>query len=135
MIRLKRAFDPVSRTDGRRFLVERLWPRGVSKETLRVEAMWARRSGWPTGLGVRVRGRSTTLVWPRPSNDGSGMPVWCISTCCSRDSRHDDDYEHPVESAVARSAAMWCCMTRAIREALDFASSAQEPTKSSSTDA
>jgi hypothetical protein len=39
---------------------------------------------------------------------------------------HDDDYERPVESAVARSAAMWCCMTSAIREAFDFASSAQE---------
>ncbi len=32
MIRLKRAYEPVSSEDGTRILVERLWPRGVSKE-------------------------------------------------------------------------------------------------------
>ena len=37
MIVLKRAYDPASRTDGTRFLVERLWPRGVSKAKLHVE--------------------------------------------------------------------------------------------------
>ncbi len=31
MLKLKRAYDPVSMVDGRRFLVERLWPRGLSK--------------------------------------------------------------------------------------------------------
>ena len=41
MITLKRAYDPVSPADGRRFLVERLWPRGVSKARLRVDA-WLR---------------------------------------------------------------------------------------------
>ena len=29
MIKLKRAYDAVSRIDGSRFLVERLWPRRV----------------------------------------------------------------------------------------------------------
>lgn len=38
MISLKRAYEPVSRTDGTRFLVERLWPRGISKPMLRVDA-------------------------------------------------------------------------------------------------
>lgn len=38
MITLKRVYDAVSPTDGRRFLVERLWPRGVSKARLRVDA-------------------------------------------------------------------------------------------------
>ena len=37
MLKLKRAYEPASRDDGRRLLVERLWPRGVSKDTLRVE--------------------------------------------------------------------------------------------------
>ena len=36
MIKLKRAYDPISRTDGRRFLVERLWPRGLTKEKLHI---------------------------------------------------------------------------------------------------
>lgn len=31
MIRLKRAYEPASRTDGQRILVERLWPRGLRK--------------------------------------------------------------------------------------------------------
>ena len=44
MIKLKRAYDVVSRADGRRFLVERLWPRGVSKAKLKVHA-------WPKEVG------------------------------------------------------------------------------------
>ncbi|HVU51508.1 MAG TPA: DUF488 family protein [Polyangia bacterium] len=38
MIRLKRAYDPPSASDGRRLLVERLWPRGVKKELLAADA-------------------------------------------------------------------------------------------------
>jgi uncharacterized protein YeaO (DUF488 family) len=38
MIHVKRAYEPVSKNDGARFLVERLWPRGVKKENLRVES-------------------------------------------------------------------------------------------------
>ena len=37
-IKLKRAYDPVDSADGTRFLVERLWPRGVKKTDLQVEA-------------------------------------------------------------------------------------------------
>lgn len=36
-IRLKRAYDPVAEDDGTRILVDRMWPRGVSKESLRVD--------------------------------------------------------------------------------------------------
>jgi uncharacterized protein YeaO (DUF488 family) len=36
-IRLKRAYVPAARGDGRRVLVERLWPRGVSKAELRID--------------------------------------------------------------------------------------------------
>ncbi len=38
MIAIKRAYDPVSPKDGKRFLVERLWPRGVTKQKLHIEA-------------------------------------------------------------------------------------------------
>ena len=38
MIRVKRAYEPPGPGDGRRFLVDRLWPRGVKKEALRIEA-------------------------------------------------------------------------------------------------
>jgi uncharacterized protein YeaO (DUF488 family) len=38
MMRVKRAYDPPARGDGRRILVERLWPRGVKKEALAADA-------------------------------------------------------------------------------------------------
>lgn len=38
MIRIKRTYDPAEPRDGRRFLVERLWPRGMKKESLIMEA-------------------------------------------------------------------------------------------------
>ncbi len=38
MIRLKRAYEKPSPDDGRRILVERLWPRGLKKEALELEA-------------------------------------------------------------------------------------------------
>ena len=34
MIQVKRVYEPAARADGRRFLVERLWPRGIRKEAL-----------------------------------------------------------------------------------------------------
>jgi uncharacterized protein YeaO (DUF488 family) len=37
MIRLKRAYDPTAEEDGTRFLVDRLWPRGIKKEDLRIK--------------------------------------------------------------------------------------------------
>lgn len=49
MITLKRAYGVASRTDGTRFLVERLWPRGVSKRKLRVDA-WLKEVGPSTEL-------------------------------------------------------------------------------------
>ena len=39
MIRLKRAYDAVSKDDGLRILVERLWPRGVSKQRAKID-LW-----------------------------------------------------------------------------------------------
>ena len=40
-VRLKRAYAPASRDDGTRILVERLWPRGVSKAAAALAA-WDR---------------------------------------------------------------------------------------------
>ena len=49
MLKLKRAYDPVSHTDGTRLLVERLWPRGLSKAKLHVDA-WLKDVGPSTEL-------------------------------------------------------------------------------------
>ena len=38
MIRIKRTYEPPARGDGRRILVERLWPRGMKKEALAADA-------------------------------------------------------------------------------------------------
>ena len=38
MINVKRAYEPSDSGDGTRFLVERLWPRGMKKESLHMEA-------------------------------------------------------------------------------------------------
>jgi uncharacterized protein YeaO (DUF488 family) len=38
MIRIKRAYEPRARGDGRRVLVERLWPRGMKKDALAADA-------------------------------------------------------------------------------------------------
>jgi uncharacterized protein YeaO (DUF488 family) len=38
VIRTKRVYEDAEPTDGRRFLVERLWPRGIRKEDLRLDA-------------------------------------------------------------------------------------------------
>ncbi len=38
MIRIKRTYEPRARGDGRRVLVERLWPRGMKKEALAADA-------------------------------------------------------------------------------------------------
>lgn len=38
MIQIKRAYETVSKKDGYRVLVDRLWPRGIKKETLALDA-------------------------------------------------------------------------------------------------
>jgi uncharacterized protein YeaO (DUF488 family) len=40
-IRIKRAYDPPAPSDGERILIDRLWPRGVSRRTARID-QWMR---------------------------------------------------------------------------------------------
>jgi uncharacterized protein YeaO (DUF488 family) len=40
-IQLKRAYEPAAARDGERVLVDRLWPRGLSKESARID-LWLR---------------------------------------------------------------------------------------------
>jgi uncharacterized protein YeaO (DUF488 family) len=41
MVRIKRAYEELARSDGYRVLVDRLWPRGVKKDALRLD-LWAK---------------------------------------------------------------------------------------------
>jgi uncharacterized protein YeaO (DUF488 family) len=38
MIRIKRVYEPIGPQDGERYLVDRLWPRGIKKEKLAITA-------------------------------------------------------------------------------------------------
>lgn len=48
-ILLKRAYEKPSRSDGCRILVERLWPRGLSKEAAKID-LWAKEAAPSTEL-------------------------------------------------------------------------------------
>ena len=37
LIKIKRVYDPVDGEDGVRFLVDRLWPRGIGKNALKAD--------------------------------------------------------------------------------------------------
>jgi uncharacterized protein YeaO (DUF488 family) len=37
-IQIKRVYDPPAKDDGARLLVDRLWPRGIKKEAIRLDA-------------------------------------------------------------------------------------------------
>ncbi len=41
MVKTKRVYDPASPEDGRRILIDRLWPRGISKEEAHIDE-WLR---------------------------------------------------------------------------------------------
>lgn len=49
MVKLKRVYEPAASTDGARFLVERLWPRGLSKAAVHLTA-WEKEVGPSTEL-------------------------------------------------------------------------------------
>jgi uncharacterized protein YeaO (DUF488 family) len=49
MIQVKRVREPASQQDGKRFLVERLWPRGVKKQDLKMDG-WIKEAAPSTDL-------------------------------------------------------------------------------------
>jgi uncharacterized protein YeaO (DUF488 family) len=61
MIRIKRVYDPAARSDGKRFLVERLWPRGMKKDALQMDA-WQKDVAPSTAL--RQWFAHTPARWP-----------------------------------------------------------------------
>ena len=49
MIQVKRIYEPPAKSDGARFLADRLWPRGLKKESLKLDA-WRREVAPSTAL-------------------------------------------------------------------------------------
>jgi uncharacterized protein YeaO (DUF488 family) len=54
MIQVKRVYEPPSPDDGARYLVERLWPRGIKKESLQMDA-WIKEAAPSTELRLWFR--------------------------------------------------------------------------------
>ena len=48
-VKLKRAYDTAARSDGRRILVDRIWPRGIARAELRI-ADWVKDAAPSAGL-------------------------------------------------------------------------------------
>ncbi|MCA1959068.1 MAG: DUF488 domain-containing protein [Nitrospira sp.] len=48
-VSVKRIYEPQAKSDGFRVLVDRLWPRGISKETAHID-LWLREIGPSTAL-------------------------------------------------------------------------------------
>lgn len=55
MIQVKRAYEAPEASDGFRVLVDRLWPRGVSKEKLKLD-LWLKEIGPDTALRKSFHG-------------------------------------------------------------------------------
>ena len=83
VIRLKRVYEPAAKSDGYRVLVERLWPRGLSKERARVD-LWLKDAGSSTELRQVVR--------PRPCKlDGVSLEVFRRAPGAARGHRRSPD--------------------------------------------
>lgn len=87
MIQLKRVYDQARSTDSTRFLIERLWPRGVKKSSLRLD-------GWLKEVG--------------PSHE---LRRWF-----SHDPRKWDEFRRRYFSELRKNAKAWAPILKAARE-------------------
>jgi uncharacterized protein YeaO (DUF488 family) len=76
-IRLKRAYEPASPADGYRVLVDRLWPRGVSRQRAMLD-------DWQKELAPSTE-RSRLAALRRRARDGALTLVYS-----ARDAEHND---------------------------------------------
>ena len=86
MIQIRRVYDEASNADGARFLVDRLWPRGLKKESLAIEA-WTKDAAPSNELRHWYHHDSTQWDEFRRRFDrlraDCNMPwrrAWCIAT-------------------------------------------------------
>jgi uncharacterized protein YeaO (DUF488 family) len=89
VIKLKRAYDEPAKADGHRILVDRLWPRGISKEALEIET-WARDVAPSTAL----------RKWFHGSKPGDAAARWLEFK--RRYLRELEERPEPVEAVFGR---------------------------------
>ena len=75
-VQIKRVYEPVEPGDGLRVLVDRLWPRGLSREAAKID-LWVKELAPSTAL--RRWFHSDEGTWPefkrRYRNELSGRPI------------------------------------------------------------
>jgi hypothetical protein len=69
VIRVKRTYEAPAREDGRRVLVERLWPRGMKKEALAIDA-WLKEVAPSTESGFVHAGKRSSRIAGGSSSPG-----------------------------------------------------------------
>ena len=62
MIQIKRVYEQAAKSDGQRFLVDRLWPRGVSKATAKLD-LWLKEIAPSTELRQWFHNSDRTDRW------------------------------------------------------------------------
>ncbi len=90
-IRLKRAYEAPTTDDGYRILVDRVWPRGRSKERLRLDA-------WAPDLGPSTRLRQ----W-----FGHDQARWLESKPRYRAELADADRTQALDALAGRARRQW----------------------------
>ena len=84
MLALKRVYDKAAPEDGVRFLVERLWPRGIKKTDLRLDA-WLKEVAPSADTSHVVLARSPKMERvPRTLFCGAGQPSGGMRTNSKR---------------------------------------------------
>jgi uncharacterized protein YeaO (DUF488 family) len=87
MINIKRAYDPPATEDGERYLVDRLWPRGVKREMLDL-------TGWINDAA--------------PSNE---LRKWV-----HQDSQRWEEFEHRYAAELESNPDAWKLLLEAARK-------------------
>jgi hypothetical protein len=99
-IRLKRVYEEADEHDGVRVLVDRLWPRGISKDAAHLDA-WMKNLDLPTNC---VPGSATERIDGTPF--ASGTKKNCAhhsDTCCSVNSSQSPAGRRLSVSCMART--------------------------------
>jgi uncharacterized protein YeaO (DUF488 family) len=86
-LQLKRVYDPAAKADGARILVDRVWPRGTSKEKAKID-LWLKDISPSTALRKRFHAKPEE---------------WAAFTRAYA----DELAQEPWQSAVAELAAWW----------------------------
>lgn len=79
MIQIKRVYDPPDPEDGKRILVDRLWPRGIRKENLKMDE-WLKEIA-PSDKLSYITNETSLRVWRLNSDDNHTCRDPSLTVC------------------------------------------------------